>query len=119
MRSIKVTPDSELEYHKVRAGFTVDIRSQINKLDRISIKQLMLSPAIFAENKIIHTRTIHRSLSSGVVCHIAKRFSMTRGACDLAAISPADEIAFVVILDRPSKVSRDAIVSLHPARTRV
>jgi hypothetical protein len=36
MRSIKVTPDSKLEYHKVRAGFTVDIRNKINTLDRFS-----------------------------------------------------------------------------------
>lgn len=44
---------------------------------------------------------------------------MTSGARDPVTTDSADERAFVVILDRPSKVSRDAIVSLHPDRTGV
>jgi hypothetical protein len=51
MRSITVAPDSELEYHKVRAGFTVDMRSQINKLDRISSRQLTHQPATIVKKQ--------------------------------------------------------------------
>jgi hypothetical protein len=44
---------------------------------------------------------------------------MTSGARNPITTGPADEIPVVVVLDRPSKVSRDAIVSLHLARTGV